>query len=92
MGEYIDSRGIRNFQPDNDTSTLYIPCYGNVGIHELNEKIEEHFGISLMDGNFEICAEHIHTSCLGYNRYDPGDYTDYIVVRKCDDHDDYLKV
>ena len=42
MGEYIDSRGIRNFQPDNDTSTLYIPCYGDVSVHELNEKIEEH--------------------------------------------------
>ena len=30
--------------------------------------------------DFVISAEHIHTECLYYDRYDPSDYENFIVI------------
>ena len=62
------------------TSTkIYISADSSINIGDLLEKAQEKWpGCSL--GELEISAEHIHTDCLGYDRYDPMDYTNYIII------------
>lgn len=38
------------------------------------------FGENYGPDDFEITPKHIHTRALGYDRYEPSDHTDYLVV------------
>lgn len=83
MGETIrPGTGIRDFTPDNDVNTLYVRADNNsLPLLELIDRINDHFG-PIDHSTLTIEAEYIHTECLGYDRYDSGDYTNYIVVRR----------
>ena len=71
---------ISTFEPDNTEKVLYInTTYITVGLDEVLGKIREHFGV-IPFGRFDIDAEYIHTDCLGYDSYDPGDYSNYIKI------------
>ncbi len=82
MGYSTDSRGIKSFQPDDDEKTLYLASEMLVTGEDFKRAIIEKWGEQAwMDGSYNVAAEHIHTDCLGYDRYDPFDYTNFIVVR-----------
>mgnify|MGYP006951382221 CR=1 FL=1 len=81
MGYFTHVDNTQSYRPDNDENTLYIESVGLASFAELCERIKDHFGdypLHLLD----IRAEHIHTDCVGYDLYDRGDYTDYIVIEK----------
>ncbi len=84
MGRYkVSGTEIENYIPDNDENTLFVESGFTYGtIDNLLDSIKEHFGEDVKLSDLHITAEHIHTSCLGYDRYDPGDYTNYIKVEK----------
>jgi len=80
MGEITNTKGIRSFTPDDTETELYIPAnYSGPSLRDLISRCKEKFPNASFD-DIEISAEHIHTDCLGYDRYDPGDYTNYIVA------------
>jgi hypothetical protein len=72
---------IPTFKPDNTDDTLYIEAdWMTVRLDDLLVRVKEYFGEDVNLENITISAEHIHTDCLGYDRYDRGDYTNYIVI------------
>lgn len=79
MGYYKNQSGIDCFEPDNDTTTLYIRAGCGYTLSEIFEKCKEYFGESTSLDNIEITSEKIHTDCIYYDLYDSSDYTDYIV-------------
>lgn len=80
MGYSTRNNGqIKDFQPDNDENTLYVA--GSMTFEELSEAIIAHFGDVTPD-QITIESEYIHTSCITYDLYDPGDYTNFIIIRK----------
>jgi hypothetical protein len=83
MGHYNDERGIRCFTPDNTPDTLYLAAnFRDYTLDGIIEKAQEHFGGSIDLSSLTIKGEHVHTSCLGYDRYDASDYTDYLVIER----------
>ncbi|USV41096.1 hypothetical protein [Xanthomonas phage BUDD] len=73
---------IRTFEPDNTKDVLYIDTtFSSVTMKELMEKIREHFGNDSIE-NFDIESNYIHTDCLGYDAYDPSDYSSYLVITR----------
>jgi hypothetical protein len=75
--------GIRTFWPDDTDTTMYIQTSDTASptLFELMDKIQDKWpGTSLE--NITITAEKIHTDCLGYDLYDPMDYTDFILITK----------
>ena len=86
MGYGTRDGGIRTFWPDDTDTEIYIAAGGmfapaiNLGDLLVERIYEKWEGASL--NNIEITAEHIHTDCLGYDLYDPGDYTTFIKITR----------
>lgn len=84
MGYYTRNNGhIKCFWPDNTETEFYKESYtGGQTIHEILKEAAEHFKTStyeLMEyGTIE--AQKIHTNCLTYDLYDPGDYTNFLHI------------
>ena len=73
---------IKTFTPDNDENTIYLSAsILDYTLQEIIELIQEKWPDCSFD-DITIEAEHIHTDCLGYDLYDSGDYTDYIIIRR----------
>jgi len=74
---------IRTFWPDDTDTTMYIQTSYCVipTLADLLQKIYEKWPGASLD-NIEISAEKIHTDCLGYDLYDAGDYTDFLLITK----------
>ena len=71
---------MRTNYPVNDENTLYISLnYEAKDLVEILQEINNHFGHL---GGIEIEIEHRHVEALGYDRYDSGDYHNYLVVRR----------
>lgn len=88
MGHFTRGSGvwpdvkIRCFEPDNDENTLWIDInYSSISISEILERCSDHFGKTTLD-ELTIEAENIHTDCLGYDEYDPTDYTMYLKITR----------
>jgi hypothetical protein len=71
---------IRDFWPDNDDRAFY-GCYQNSPITELIEQAKSYFGDQFDMEKVIISSEYIHTDCINYDLYSPGDYTNFIVLR-----------
>lgn len=82
MAEYKEANGTRSFAPDDDKNTFYIECRFGFDMELLIEKIHEKFGPDVDMSMVKIEPQHIQTRCLGHDRYDPGDYDDYIVITR----------
>jgi len=81
MAEYINSRGIRCFQPDDTETEFYLDSsYIKFNLGYVIELARKKWGESIEIYDIDLEAEYIHTECLGYDRYDPGDYTRYLRV------------
>ena len=72
---------IRDFHPDDTDTEMYISSDFFLDLKELQEKINEKWPGASAE-NIDITSEYIHTHCLGYDCYDPGDYTNFIVIRR----------
>ena len=79
---YRNNGGIRDFQPDNtDTEFFLNGEYDGYTLSDIIDRAIEYFGIEKFDlDKVTITPEYIHTECLGYDRYDPGDYTKFIRI------------
>lgn len=83
MGYYEDDRRIRHFMPDDTANVLHLASdYTEYSFDEIEQRIKAHFGEDAELTQFTIEADYIHTSCIGYDLYDPGDYTKYLIIRK----------
>lgn len=68
-----------NYWPDNDDNTFYIAA-DEIEFKELQDRAKEYFGSRFDEDKISIGFEKIHTSCIHYDLYDPGDWTDFIIV------------
>jgi len=83
MGHYKDSRGIDCFEPDDTEDVMYLSCSWMEPTTTLSTLL--HYAERKWpDGwkDLAIAAEYIHTDCLYYDRYDPGDYTNYLKITR----------
>lgn len=78
----IDNPNITNFTPDDTPTKLHIQTdYQSFSFAELMEAAKDHFGLNADElDRIEISAERIHTRCVYYDLYDPGDYDNFIVL------------
>ena len=83
MGYSTDRRGITSFSPDNTDTELCIPCYNPISMISIIDQAKTYFGDRFDMERIEIEPRYIHTNCIGYDEYDPGDYTNYLVVSIC---------
>ena len=68
-----------NFRPDDTENEFYIER--DTSLSNLMTLCAEKWpGLDL--AQIEIRAEYIHTECLGYDKYDAGDYTTYLCIKK----------
>lgn len=68
---------IKTFWPD-DTDTLFYVS-DKESLEAIIEKVQVKWpGIDM--SSITISAEHIQTDCLGYDRYDSMDYTDFLKI------------
>lgn len=72
---------IRTFWPDDTDTEMYLDASHSTTLAELMEKIDEKWPGASMT-NITITAEEIHTDCLGYDLYDAGDYTRFIIITR----------
>lgn len=76
---YTTEGSIGRFWPDDTEDCFYITYGTSLGdIIRLAEK--KWPGIDA--DAIKVDAEHIHTDCLTYDRYDPSDYTQFVVVTR----------
>ncbi|MNK10018.1 hypothetical protein D3C87_280290 [compost metagenome] len=71
---------IKTFWPDDDADTMYVGYATTLA--EISQKAKEKWGDDVSLEDLEISADHIHTDCIGYDRYDSDDYTNFIVIAK----------
>ena len=72
---------IRDFQPDDTETEFYLDSnYRSYTLQEILERAREKWGPELNFEQLTIQPKHIHTECLGFDRYDPGDYTDFLLI------------
>lgn len=78
MGYYTRNGGIRCFDPDDTDTEMYL-LPNNLSLEDIIEKTNEKWpGAKFSD--IEITSKKIHTDCLGYDLYDPSDWTDYLII------------
>jgi hypothetical protein len=70
---------IRTFRPDDTEDTIYINGDNYWDLSEIRGKILEKWP-GIEESEISLSAEHVHTDCIGYDKYDPSDYTNYIVI------------
>jgi hypothetical protein len=72
---------IRTFWPDDTETEMFIDASHSTSMLELINRIEEKWPDAKLH-DITISSEKIHTDCLGYDLYDPGDYTDFIIITR----------
>lgn len=78
MGYYEARNGTTSFKPDNTDTELWLPY--SASMSDIVAEIEDQWpGAKAED--IAITPAHIHTYCIGYDRYDPNDYTNYLHIQ-----------
>ena len=87
MGTFYRDGGIGGkiecFTPDDGPDHFYFATgwmEGQVTLDDILETAKVKWGEDVDLSKIDIQAEHIHTNCIGYDRYDPGDYTNYLKI------------
>lgn len=78
-----EKTGIQCFRPDDGPDHFYVATGwtdGPVALSDILSTVLGKWGNDVDLSRVDIQAEHIHTNCIGYDRYDPGDYTDYLKI------------
>ena len=81
--DHLRDGHIKDLKLIDDENEMYI-CSNceELPFNELVERIKSHFGEDTDFSEITIESEYIHTECLAYDRYDPGDYGSYLVIRR----------
>lgn len=77
MGYYTQN-GIKCFSPD-DTETEFYLEY-DASLSDIIEKVKEKFGSNVNLEDVTVTPEYIHTHALGYDMYDPSDYSNFLKI------------
>jgi hypothetical protein len=72
---------IRTFWPDDTDTELYLDATQIWSLSDIHARIEDKWPGASSE-NILMSSEKIHTDCLGYDLYDPSDYTDFIIIRR----------
>lgn len=85
MGEYTrtpfgSSGKIRCFKPDDTADSFYLDGALEWTLQEIFDKAKDKWGDTVDINKITIWPEYIHTDCIGYDKYDPGDYTNYLRI------------
>jgi hypothetical protein len=72
---------IKTFWPDDTDTEMYLDASNSWSLSDIHAHIEEKWPGASME-NIQLSSEKIHTDCLGYDLYDAGDYTMFIVIRR----------
>jgi len=72
---------IKTFWPDDTDTTMYIDASYTHTLADIQQKIEEKWP-GTPANCIEITTDEINTDCLGYDLYDPSDYTMFLIIRK----------
>jgi len=67
-------------EPQSDETCLYIKGE-SLSLWELIQNAGKHFPDTDFD-QLHVGREHFHARCIGYDRYDPWDYDDYITITR----------
>ena len=70
--------GIRTFEPDDTEDSFFIA--DSASLSDIINQAFAKWGNDLDFDKLIIEPQYIHTDCLGYDRYDPGDYTNYLCI------------
>lgn len=82
-GTRNDGSAIRTYWPEDTATTMYINPGLATTVYDILSRTQRKWpGTSLED--LSITTEHIQTNCIGYDRYDPNDYTTFIVIELID--------
>lgn len=85
MGYGTRDGSIKTFWPDDTDTVMYVEAGSMfapaVNMADLLQKIYEKWEDAALT-EIEITSEYIHTDCLGYDLYDPGDYTTFIRIQR----------
>ncbi len=75
---------IRDFTPDDTDESFYLSCefQGSYPLPEILEKAQEKWGPDIKFEQLSISAEYIHCYCIGFDRYDPSDYVEFLLITK----------
>lgn len=72
---------IRTFWPDDDENTMYLDATQIWSLTDIQARINEKWpGVS--SDNITISSEEINTDCLGYDAYDPSDWTNFLIITR----------
>ena len=71
---------IRKFWPVDTDNEFYIINY-SYSLSDIIDAIKLKWG-DIPFSNIEITSKYIQTDCIGYDLYDPDDYTSFIKVTK----------
>lgn len=74
---YTKEGSIDNFWPDDTETTMYLAYETNLA--EIFEIAKRKWPEATLE-SLEISAEKIHTSCIYYDLYDGGDWTNFLVI------------
>lgn len=80
---------IRTFWPDDTATEFWLSADDDtITLAKIIELCREKWPDTSRDmvskADIAITSEYIHTDCLGYDRYDPGDYTRFLKITKKD--------
>jgi hypothetical protein len=75
---YTKNGSITNFWPDNTDNEIYIAS-GCDSLEDLMQIAKDKWPTASM-ADINITSEKIHTSCITYDQYDGGDYTEFLVL------------
>lgn len=81
MGYSTRNNGlIKDFWPDDTDDSFYMA--EGASMSHIMEMAMDKWGLDITIDDLIIMPEHIHTHCLTYDLYDPGDYDDFLCISK----------
>jgi len=72
---------IRTFWPDDTDTEIYLDSSTRPTLVEIQQKISEKWP-DAWAANITFESQEINTDCLGYDLYDPSDWTNFIIIRR----------
>lgn len=80
MGYFTRDGGIRCYRPDDGANWFYTGS--STSMQDILDAACKRFSITPEEAlaRIEIEAEYHHVDCLGYDRYDPSDYQNFLKI------------
>jgi hypothetical protein len=81
MGTFYREHKIRCFRPDDTPDEFYVECNDKLNVLDILTQATEKWPFIKLS-ELQIEALYIHTDCIGYDAYDPSDYTRYLCISR----------